>query len=443
MTAPVAPHIIEGVVGESHVFVDVSDLARVGFGAAWCFVAVGVAVIAVVAAAVAASPRLRPALGLAIVCAAVGAAVCATAAAVHGVHLAPYITGVAWALRQGDGAVIAAGAAIGAAVVAVIIAVIAVAFASAKDRLDGDAVVVRRRVAGAVAIAVGGAAVVVGVVGVVKIKAVREHSASALRAVWPLPVAVFPGQGEGAGPLPEVHVGRSRRQAPEAVWTHDLYGIAQTPHAQSASASWWPAASLTTTLKADAPGEHTATMSATAGLVRLSQELRFKAVEDRGPVGMALRPGHRQAWVEVNGRGGVVAQTAKRLRTQRAKPSPDVVMVVLDERDDNGLRTMRLQLADGSGTRVIDAVQKDGVLARVGGGVLIAENAGGCDVPLLGFSSCTCTTSGVASCADRSSNTVGSIVRMSLAVFTLGLSDITGACRNSDATTERVLVLLP
>jgi hypothetical protein len=417
--------LLEGVADGVHVFVDVSGIGRVGYASPYVWASLGLVVVCLIAAVVGTTARVRPALGLALLGGALGAAVSYAVASVHGVYLTSLVPSLLQTFRRGDDAVLAAGGAVGVAVVAVVVAVVGLVV-SARS-FDGADVVLRRRIACGIAVVVGVAGVIVGGIAVVKVTRARDAVAAPLRAAWPLPTFAFPGQVEGTGPLPEVHVGRTRHLAPE--------NLAQWP-------ALWSSQSLSATLSATSPGEHVAIFEASAGPVRIRQNVRFVAVADRGPAGMAFRPGHRQAWVEVSGRGGVVSQSAKRLRGLKKKPAPDIVLVVLDEREVDGLRVMRMQLTDAGGSRIIDVVARDGQLVRVGGGVVLAETDGGCQASLLGFSSCTCTSAGITSCADRSGNAVGSFVRMGLALVTLGLSEVTGACRDCDATTERGVVLV-
>jgi hypothetical protein len=197
-------------------------------------------------------------------------------------------------------------------------------------------------------------------------------------------------------------------------------------------------------------------VTARSGPVSVSIPVAYVGVTDMAPVGLTLRPGHRQAWVHVAGRGGVTDAVAQKLAAQKAShllpdkpPPPDMVLTVRGERDVQGLRVVSVQLdrlggaQAGRGPELIDVVAKDGVLYRHGGGVLLRPTDEGCDAPLLGFSQCRCSARGVERCVHHDENTVGGLLRMGMALMTLGLSEMSGACDGCDAGHEEGLVLLP
>jgi hypothetical protein len=189
-----------------------------------------------------------------------------------------------------------------------------------------------------------------------------------------------------------------------------------------------------------------------AGPVMVEVPVRYVVVEDRGPIGIELTPGHRQAFVEVKGRDGAVMARERQLLESRrgAKaPVPDVVLRVLDEREELGQRVLRVELGRQGASEVIDVVARDGAVHRFlpeGGGALLVgpgPQGQGCEVPLLGYRDCRCTSRGIERCVQTETNTLGALGRMSLALLTLGLSEVTGACNDCGRAFEKGLVLLP
>jgi hypothetical protein len=212
----------------------------------------------------------------------------------------------------------------------------------------------------------------------------------------------------------------------------------------------WGLAGLRAALRGERPGPAVARAQALSGPVLVEVPVRFTVVEDIGPAGIQLTPGHRQAFVEVEGRDGVVVarerQLLKRRRGEKA-PTPDVALRVLDEREEFGQRVLRVELTRGGSVEVIDVVARDGAVYRFlpggGGPLLVGPGPAGCEVPLLGYRECRCTSRGIERCVQVETNTLGALGRMSLALLTLGLSEVTGACTDCGRAFEKGLILLP
>jgi len=419
---------VEAVVSGTRVVVDVSMFRYVSWAAPWAFVALGAAGVAAIAAAVLSSRRALVLLGVPI--GAIGAFVCVTVSAERGVHLADLLYDLHDVLARGDDLLRLCGVGVGSGLVTA-----AVALTTITPRARGAIVAVLAVVA-----------VVAGTVGVVRVKALRTYATAPLLSVMPLPKLHYPGQSEDEGPPIAVHVGRTAKLAPERVTM--LGWESQLMSAQSQTT--WRIDTVRATLRPTAPGPGKATARATAGPVTVEVPVVYVGVEDRAPQGITLRSGHRQAWLRVAGRGGVVSALERKLRDRKAShllpdkaPTPDVVLTVRGERDVDGLRVVTVQLDRGSGPELFDVVAKDGVLYRHGGGVMLRPSDAGCDVPLLGYATCRCSARGIERCETYQSNTVGGLVRMGMAIMTLGLSEMTGACKDCDAAQEEGLVLLP
>lgn len=425
--------VLEATLDGAHVLVEVAGLAAVqGQQVLAAAAAAGVVIVAVLAVLVA-RPGAHLAPALAIPAAGIGAAVAWSLAAVRDVELVTVIGGLAAQLRRGDEIALLGGAAAGAAAV-----------------LGGVALLTARR--RRFAAAVVGAAVVVMVAGVVPVQRLivaRDVVVAPLRAAWPLPSLRFAGQGKDEPPL-EVHVGRTRQEAPTFI---GQLGALSEP-ATKAMWSTWRLDGSTVPLRATKPGPDEATARVVAGPVAVSVPVRFVGVRDEGPPGLSLRPGHRQSFAEVMGREGTVDSVARKLQQRRRGeklPAAAAVLSVLDEREEAGLHLWRMQVSRGGVHDVFDAVARDGVLYRrvpAGGHEVLVKRAeagaaGECEAPVLGYDRCRCGDDGIERCVLTEGNTLGALGRMSLALLTLGLSEVTGACADCGRRQEKGLVRLP
>jgi hypothetical protein len=420
--------LLESTVDGARILVDTSAFDDVTTGRPLALIAAVVVIGVAAAVAGAARPGLRAATVLALPGAGVGAAFAFALAAVRDVQLASLVDGLAAVLRRGDDIAVVGGATVGAAVV---LAIAAIATA-------------RRRAVGAGISGVAVAAGVVGALAVAQVIATRTAAVEPLRTAWPLPAVAFAGQDPEHGLPLEVHVGRTRREAPAS--THQLISAMPTTPTMEAR---WGLANLRVALRGERPGPAVAQARAVAGPVIVEASVRFTVVEDVGPAGIRLTPGHRQAFVEVEGRDGVVVARERQLLGRRkGLPAPDVTLQVLDEREELGQRVLRVQLRRGAVDEVIDVVARDGAVYRFlpggGGARLVGPSvSGGCEVPLLGYASCRCTDRGIERCMQTETNTLGALGRLSLALLTLGLSEVTGACTDCGRAFEKGLVLLP
>jgi hypothetical protein len=423
--------LLESTVDGARILVDTSAFDDVTASRPLALVAAAVVVGVAVVVAGAARPGTRAATALALPGAGIGAGMAFAFATVRDVQLAWLVDGLAAVLRRGDDIAVVGGAAAGGALV---LAVAAIATG-------------RRRAFGAGVSGVAVAAGLVGLLAVVQVGAIRVAAAEPLRAAWPVPAFAFAGQDPEQGPPLEVHPGRTRREVPSS--TRQLGSTLPTTPTMEAR---WGLASLRASLRGERPGEAVARAQAISGPVIVEVPVRFTVVEDVGPAGIHLTPGHRQAFVAVEGRDGVVVareRALQKIRRGDKAPSPDVVMRVLDEREELGQRVLRVQISRrGSGDEVIDVVARDGAVYRFwpgGGGALLVGPGpqGGCVVPLLGYRDCRCTSRGIERCVQTETNTLGALGRMSLAILTLGLSEVTGACPDCGRAYEKGLVLLP
>jgi len=422
--------LLESTVDGARILVDTSAFDDVTAGRPLALVAAGFVLGVAVGVAGAARPGTRAATMLALPGAGVGAAVAFALAAVRDVELAWLVDGLAAVLRRGDDIAVVGGAAAGAALVLAIVAI-----ATARRRAFGAGV-------SGVAVAAG----VVGVLAAVQVIAIRTAAVEPLRAAWPVPLLAFAGQDPEQGPPLEVHIGRTRREPPSS-----MRQLGSTMPTTPTMEARWGLASLRVALRGERPGAATATAQALSGPVIVEVPVRYSVVEDVGPAGIHLTPGHRQAFVEVEGRDGVVIARERQLMARRRgapAPKPDVTLRVLDEREELGQRVLRVELGRQGASEVIDVVARNGAVHRFlpgGGGALLvgSGSGGGCDVPLLGYTSCRCTSRGIERCVQTETNTLGALGRMSLALLTLGLSEVTGACNDCGRAYEKGLVLLP
>lgn len=425
--------VLSTSIDGSHVLVEVGVLASVLEERPLAIAAAALVVVVAALVVVVARPGTRAAVGFALPAAGIGAALAWSLATTRDVALTTVLGGLGPLLRRGDEVAVLGGAAVGAGLC---LGVITLATAA------------RRRAAAAVAGAAA-AVVVAGAMPVWHLAVAREEVAAPLRAAWPLPSLTFAGQDPEAGPPLEVHVGRTRAEAPTFI---GQLGKKSEP-ATTAMLKTWRLEGYTVALPATKAGPDEAIARLVASPVVVSTPVRFVGVRDAGPVGVALTPGHRQSWAEVTGRDGVVIDTEQRIQQaglakRRRLPSASTILAVLDERVAAGQRILRLQLSRGAALDTFDAIARDGVLYRRGEGggleVLVKDGAAGeCEAPMLGYSQCRCSAAGIDRCVQSDTNTLGALGRMSLALLTLGLSEVTGACDDCGRGTERGLVRLP
>lgn len=421
--------LLESTVDGARILVDTSAFDDVTASRPLAIVAAAVVLGVAVVVASAARPGTRAATVLALPGAGLGAGVAFAFAAVRDVQLAWIVDGLAAVLRRGDDIPVVGGAAVGAALVLAVVAI----------------VTGRRRPFGAGVSGVAVAAGLVGLLAVVEVASIRAAATAPLRTAWPAPTFAFAGQDPEQGPPLEVHVGRTRREKPSSMRQLGVT-LPTTPTMEAR----WGLGALRAALRGERPGPAVARAQAIAGPVIVEVPVRYTVVEDRGPVGIGLTPGHRQAFVEVEGRdGAVMARERQLLKSRRGEkaPAPDVVLRVLDEREELGQRVLRVQLSRSGVDEVIDVVARDGALHRFlpggGGALLMGAGPAGCAVPLLGYTACRCTSRGIERCVQQESNTLGALGRMSLAILTLGLSEVTGACPDCGRAFEKGLIQVP
>jgi len=425
------PDEIAAVVDGVRVVVDLSGF-RLHHHASWLIVSAVLSIVTFVACVIVVASERRRRLGLAAVTGAIGGAVA--------LSLAPVVLGVygRWmpdlGLRVSQGTLLVGLA--GAGVGALLLAIPVVFISSVRPRSSW------------VVCGVGVVAVVVGIVAVVRAQNERRDVVTALADTIPIPRFAFAGQAPGE-PLPEVHVGRRRVLAPERVWRLETSGAVFTSAASAlpAPTDRWHLQHAVATLTATRAGEHEATVVAREGPVRVEQQVRFVAVDASAPAAFPLTPGKRFAWSRVSGPRGIVEHTETFLAKGKKKPKPpktDITAVVLDERIEDGFRIARVQVGIDGVTNTIDVVARNGSLVRrQGGPFLTVEGEGMCNAAFVGFDSCRCTAAGITRCATFDSDNLGAFMRIGLAVATMGISEVMGACKTCGTGHEEGLLLLP
>ncbi len=429
------PDEIAAVVDTTRVVVDLAGF-QLAHHASWLIVSTVLSFSAFVACAIVVDGARRKRMGLGVVSAAVGGAVA--------ISLAPIVLGVygRWmpelGLRVSEGSLLVAAA--GAGVGALLLAVPVVLVSSVRPRsswvVSGVALV----------------AIVLGFVAVGRAQSERRAIVTALRQATPIPRMVFGGQGPG-DPLPEVQVGRTRAIAPERVWELES-SVTLFPSETSSTSlpakneNFWHLQEVRATLRAQSAGEHETTVVAHHGIVRIEQQVRFAAVNDSAPAAFPLSPGQRFNWARVSGPRGIVESTNAALanKTSKAKSPPkvDVSAIVLDERIEDGFRIARVQVAVDGVTSTTDVYARNGNLVRSAGGAFVTVNAGDvCSASFLGFDDCRCTTRGITRCVKFDADNLGAFMRIGLAVATMGISEVMGACSTCGSGHEEGMLLMP
>lgn len=427
------PDEIAATVDGTRVVVDLAGF-HLQQHASWLIVSTVLSFVAFAAAVIVVAAPARKRLGLAVVSGAVGGAVA--------LALAPVVLGVygRWmpelGLRVSQGSLLVALAGVG--VGALLLAVPVVFVSSGRPRSSW------------VVCGVSVVAIVVGIVAIARAQNERRAVVTALQQATPIPRLVFGGQGPDE-PVPEVHVGRTRDLAPERVWQLDTAGALFTTSAPATALpahteSHWHLQDVRATLTATTPGAHEVTAVARQGPVRVEQQVRFVAVDDTAPAAFALKPGQRFNWRRVAGPRGIVEHTATMSTKQKSKQPPrtDITAVVLDERIEDGFRVARVQVGIDGVTSTTDVIARNGALVRQQGGpFLTVEVDGSCNAAFLGFDACRCGAEGITRCEQFNDDNLGAFMRIGLAVATMGISEVMGACKTCGAGHEEGLLLIP
>ena len=426
------PDEIAATVDGTRVVVDLAGF-HLQQHASWLIVSTVLSFVAFAAGVIVVAGPARKRLGLAVVSGAVGGAVA--------LALAPVVLGVygRWmpelGLRVSHGSLLVALA--GAGVGALLLAIPIVFVSSTRPRSSW------------VVCGVSVVAVVVGIVAIARAQNERRDIVTALQQATPIPRLVFGGQGPG-DPLPEVHVGRSRALAPERVWQLDTAGALFANSSPSTalpaqSEGHWHLQDVRATLTATTAGAHEATAVAMQGPVRVEQRVRFVAIDDTAPAAFALKPGQRFNWSRVAGPRGIVEHTETMLAKKKPKQPPrtDITAVVLDERIEDGFRIARVQVGVDGVTSTTDVVARNGSLVRRQGGPFVTvEVDGSCNAAFLGFDNCRCGAGGITRCEKFDTDNLGAFMRIGLAVATMGISEVMGACKTCGAGHEEGLLLI-